>query len=117
MKRSVVMLSMALATLGLSCSAWAAQAGPLDPATVAAAKTPAQHEAIAKAYEAEAAELEKKAKSHKNLAQTYAQPGGKPWQSAQAKHCENVAASLKAAAEEDRAMAAEHRKMATTAGQ
>lgn len=117
MKRSVVMLSIALAALGLSCGAWAAKPSPLDPATVAAAKTPAQHEAIAKAYEAEAAELEAKAASHKDLAQTYSRFGNKPWQSAQAKHCDNVATSLKAAAEEDRALAAEHRKMAAAAGQ
>jgi hypothetical protein len=117
MKRSVVMLSMVLAMLGLSCGAWAAKANPLDPATIAAAKTPAQHEAIAKAYEAEAAALEKTAEMHKNMAQTYGQPGGKPWQAAQAKHCDNVTTSLKAAAEEERALAAEHHKMATTAGQ
>jgi hypothetical protein len=30
----------------------------------------------------EAAALEKKAKMHKNLSQTYGQPGGKPWQAA-----------------------------------
>lgn len=117
MKRSVVMLSVGLAALGLSCGAWASKANALDPATIAAAKTPAQHEAIAKAYEAEATELEKKAEMHKNLAQTYGQPGGKPWQGAQAKHCDSVATSLKAAAEEDRALAAEHHKIATTAGQ
>ncbi len=56
MKRSIVMLSVGLVALGLSSGAWASNA--LDPATVAAAKTPAQHEAIAKAYEAQGGKLE-----------------------------------------------------------
>lgn len=116
MRRSVVMLSIGLAVAGLASGAWASTSGPLDPAKVAAAHTPAEHEAIAKAYEAEAVQIEKMSSMHKNLSETYAQPGGKPWQGAQAKHCDSVAASLKAAAEEERALAAEHRKLAMEAG-
>src|SRR6266702_6628389 len=115
MKRSVMMLSASLAALGLSCGALTASAAVPDPATVAAAKTPADHEAIAKAYEKEATSLEKMAAMHKNLGETYGQPGGKPWQAAQAKHCDSVATSLKAAAQEERALAAEHRNMAKEA--
>jgi hypothetical protein len=54
---------------------------------------------------------------HKNLGETYAQPGGKPWQAGQAKHCKSVASDLAAAAKEERALAAEHHKMGTAPGQ
>lgn len=116
MKPLVVMLSASLAALALAGGAWAEHAHRLDPAWVGAAKTSAEHEAIAKAYEAEALGFEKTAGMHKNLAETYGAPGGKPWQAAQAKHCDSVSASLKTAAAEDRALAAEHRKIAKEVG-
>jgi len=117
MKPLIRMMSVGLAVLALSGGgAWAAGSNALDPAKIEAAKTPADHEAIAKAYEAQARSLEKMAEMHKNLSETYAQPGGKSWQAAQAKHCDSVAASLKSAAQEDRALATEHRKMAKEAG-
>jgi hypothetical protein len=115
MKPLVMMMSVSVAALALSVGAWAGDAHALDPAWVAAAKTPAEHEAVAKAYDAEALGFEKKAAMHKNLAETYGAPGGKPFQAAQAKHCDSVAASLTAAAQEDRALAAGHRKMAKEA--
>jgi hypothetical protein len=117
MKPLVVMMSASLAALALSTGAWAGDAHKLDPAWVGAAKTPAEHEAVAKAYDAEALGFEKKAAMHKNLAETYGAPGGKPWQAKQAKHCDSVATSLKTAAQEERALAAEHHKMAKEAGQ
>ena len=117
MKRSVVMMSVGIAVVGLSSGMLPANAAVPKAATISAAKSPADHEAIAKAYEAEAVSLEKMAAMHKNLGQTYGQPGGKPWQSAQAKHCDSVASDLEAAAKEERALAAEHHKMATAAGQ
>ena len=118
MKRFTIILSTSLAALALSGGVWAAgsTAPALDPAKIESAKTPADHEAIAKAYEAEALSIEKMAEMHKNLSQTYGQPGGKPWQAGQAKHCDSVATSLKAAAQEERALAAEHHKMAKEAG-
>jgi hypothetical protein len=117
MKTFAIILSTSLAALALSGGVWAAGSAALDPAKIEAAKPPADHEAIAKAYEAEALSIEKMAEMHKNLAQTYAQPGGKPWQAGQAKHCDSVATSLKTAAQEERALAAEHQKMAKEAGQ
>lgn len=116
MKTWVMMMSTCLAALTLSGGAWAGDAHRLDPAWIGAAKTTADHDAIAKAYDAEAVGFEKKAAMHKNLAETYGAPGGKPWQASQAKHCESVVASLNAAAQEDRALAAEHRTMAKDAG-
>jgi hypothetical protein len=116
MKPLVSLLSAGLAVLALSGGAWAGDSKALDPAKIEAAKTPAEHEAIAKAYEAQAVSMEKMAAMHKNLGETYGQPGGKPWQAAQAKHCDSVAASLKAAAQEEHALAAEHRNMAKEGG-
>jgi hypothetical protein len=116
MKRSVGMLSVGIAVVGL-LSGIAAMADVPDSVTISAAKTPADHEAIAKAYEAEAASLEKMAGMHKNLGETYSsQAGGKSLHVAQAKHCNSVASDLAAAAKEERALAAEHRKMAAAVG-
>jgi len=112
MKRLVMMLSVGLAAFGLSGGILTATADVPDPATISAAKTPADHEAIAQAYDEEAASLEKLAARHKDLGETYGQPGGKPWQPAMSKHCSSVATDLAAAAKNERALAAEHRKMA-----
>jgi len=115
MKRSVAVLSVSVAIVGLACGIPAIADMP-DVVTISAAKTPADHEAIAKAYESEAVSLEKMAVMHKNLGETYSsQAGGKAWHAAQAKHCASVASELAAAAKEERSLAAEHRQMATTA--
>jgi hypothetical protein len=45
-----------------------------------------------------------------------AQRGGKPWQAGQAKHCKGVATDLAAAAKKERALAAEHHKIAAETG-
>src|SRR3569832_2129748 len=76
MKSIVSMLSAGLVAVALSGSAWAADTDPLDTVKIQAAKTPADHEAIAKAYEAEAARLEKMAGMHKGLAETYSSQAG-----------------------------------------
>lgn len=115
MKRAVAMLSASITAVGVSCGIPAIADVP-NPATIAAAKSPSDHEAIAKAYEDEATSLEKLAAMHKNLGDTYAQPGGKPSQIGPAKHCKSVASELAAAAKEERALAAEHRKMAKASG-
>ncbi|MFL6603614.1 MAG: hypothetical protein ACJ8R9_20125 [Steroidobacteraceae bacterium] len=91
MKRSVSVLSVGIVVVGLSCGIPAIADVP-DPVTITAAKTPADHEAVAKAYESE---------------------GGKAWHAAQAKHCDKVGSELAAAAKEERALAAQHRKMAS----
>ena len=117
MKRFIMTSSAALAALALSFGAVSANAAVPSAAEIAAAKTPAQHEAIAKAYEAEAKSLEKLAARHESLAQTYGAPAGKPWEAAQAKHCAEVARDLKAAAREEKALAVAHRKLVhVTAG-
>ena len=117
MKPFAMILSTSLAAFALSGGVWAAGNAALDPAKIMAAKTPADHEAIAKAYEAEASKFEKTAEMHKNLAETYGQAGLKAQQAAQSKHCASVATSLTTAAQEERALAAAHHKMAKEAGQ
>jgi len=118
MKSSVKVLSVGIVATGLVLGALSASAAIPEPATVAAAKTAADHEAIAKSYEEEAAALDKVAAMHTNLGETYSkQGGGKGLQAAQAKHCDSVAVKLAAAAKEERALAAEHHKMAKSADQ
>src|SRR5262245_14522887 len=111
MRRSITILS--ITALGLSLGTLSATAAVPTPAAIAAAKTPAEHEAIAKAYESEARALEKMAAKHKDLGQTYgSQAGGKALQAGQARHCDSVATDLESAAKEERALAEEHHKMA-----
>jgi hypothetical protein len=113
MKSIVSILSAGLVAVAISGGAWAADTDPLDTVKIQAAKTPADHEAIAKVYEAEAVRFEKMAGMHKGLAETYSsQAGAKSWHAAQAKHCDTIAADLQAAAKESRELAAEHEKMA-----
>jgi len=83
-------------------------------AQIAAAKTPADHEAIAKAYDAEAAAAEAKAKAHEGMARTYRTGGGTPKASptVMVGHCDRLMKTYSAAAVEYRALAAEHRKLA-----
>ena len=83
-------------------------------AQIAAAKTPADHEAIAKAYDAEAAAAEAKAKAHQTMARTYRAGGGAPKASSASMvgHCDRLMKDYRAAAVEYRALAAEHRKLA-----
>jgi hypothetical protein len=84
-------------------------------AQIAAAKTPADHEAIAQAYDAEAAAADAKSKAHEGMARTYRAGGGAPKASSAAMtgHCDRLMKSYSSAAAEYRALAAEHRKLAT----
>lgn len=83
-------------------------------AQIAAAKTPADHEAIAKAYDAEAAAADAKAREHEGMARMYRAGGGTPKASSTAMvgHCDRLMKDYSAAAVEYRALAAEHRKLA-----
>ena len=71
MKRLVMMLSAGTVALMLSSGAWASGAEHVDSAQIAAAKTPADHEAIAKSYDAEAVAADAKATAHESMAKTY----------------------------------------------
>ena len=102
------------AALALCLTVPGVAAADVTEAQIAAAKTPADHEAIAKAYDAEAATATAKAKSHEEMGRMY-QVGGAPKANAPAMvgHCERLVKNYSAAAAEYRALAAEHRKFAT----
>ena len=85
----------------------------LDPARVVNAQSAADHESFAKAFEAAA--LEKKVAFHQNLADTYGTPGGKSVQASIARHCRELAAEYRAAAEGNRQLAMEQRALAQSA--
>jgi len=115
MNRLVTILSAGVAAVMLSGSAWAADAAMVTPAQIEAAKTPADHEAIAAAYDKEAAQLESMAKEHEAMAKSYraaaaGTKGSNP--TAMAAHCNKLMTQYKAAAQENRDLAAAHRQMA-----
>lgn len=79
---------------------------------VETAQTAADHEAVAKRLEAEAAQFDKDATQHERLAKQYrrgigAGPKGNP--GALAQHCDNLVKNLKASAKDAREMAQLHR--------
>jgi hypothetical protein len=90
---------------------------------IANANTPADHERIAKYYDAEAARYEADSKQHEDEASYYAghqhptAEGHSPnnYPQYMLNHCPQIAAKLKEAAQEARALAAGHREMAKTA--
>ncbi len=114
MKLATIAMSAMFVLGGFSLGTVAASATVPTPASVAAARTPADHEALAKAYYAEAKRIEAMAARHESLAKTYGAPGGKPWEAAQARHCRSVAADLYAAAKGVRKLAAAQLKAAKT---
>jgi len=117
MNRLVVMLGAGIAALALSGGAWAASHEVVTAAQIEAAKTPADHESIAAAYEQEAARLESKAAEHGAMADAYTNAGSKKGMNTAAMHahCAKLAKQYGEAAKENRALAAEHRKMAQAA--
>ena len=109
-----------IAAIGLALAApQAVLAQPTD-AEIEKAKTPADHEAIAKSYDAEAKALQEKAEIHKNQAKHYGTAtytkAGPVGSAAMESHCKKIAASYEAAAKDAEAMAAAHRAMAKSAG-
>ena len=101
----------AVFALGFAIPSVASEA--VTEAQIAAARTPADHEAIAKAYDAKALEAEADARGHEAMARTY-KTGGTPKgkSAAMVGHCERLTKSYQAAATEYHALAAEHRKLA-----
>jgi hypothetical protein len=115
MNRLITMLSAGVAAVMLSGSAWAADATMVTPAQIEAAKTSADHEAIAASYDNEAAQLEAMAKKHEGMARSYraaaaGAKGANP--AAMSAHCNKLITQYKAAAQENRDLAAAHRQMA-----
>lgn len=107
--------------LGFALSGVAAQAQVLKPAELkeltANAKTAAEHEKIAKHYDAKAAEYEATAKEHDELAAEYTKhPTGHdqkhPNMGLTASHCRTLAESSRKSATAAKEIAAMHRAMA-----
>jgi hypothetical protein len=81
---------------------------------VETAKTAADHEAIAKRFEDEAADLEKQVGEHERLAKRYHSGigvGPKTNAASLATHCDNFVKNLRASANDAREMARLHRDM------
>ena len=82
---------------------------------IAHAETKADHERIAQYFDAEAAKYAAEAKQHDELAAIYQKstPSAKPPGPSQTfNHCDALSKSLQKAADDARALAAEHREMA-----
>ena len=115
MNRTNLLAAMLLAAAPLlfsNVAAANASPGTLDPVTVTAAKTKADHEAIAAAYEAEAAAAEQKAQMHVEMAAKYREFGTKPPWSAMSSHCAQLKNQYLKTARLNRELAAEHHKLA-----
>ena len=91
-----------------------AQAEDVTEAQIAAARTPADHEAIAAKYDAEAQAADEMVANHEAMAKAYKAVGAKGTQS-MASHCNRLVAQYREAAKEYRALATEHRAMAKDA--
>jgi hypothetical protein len=86
-------------------------------AKIAAAKSAADHEAITAEFEQEAKDLEAKAALHADMAKHYGmEQYAHQRKPSLRKHCEDLSASLKKAAEQAREMAKLHHGLAQKAG-
>lgn len=111
-KRFLTVGLTALALMAIPAAYSAPESNPVSAAQIEAAKTPAEHEAIAKIFEDEAASLTKKSEMHGEMAKNFSLPGGKPFMAAQAKHCAALEKDYKAAAKQNLELAAIHHQMA-----
>ncbi len=89
-----------------------AQAANVTEAQIAAARTPADHEAIAAAYDAEAKAADEMAANHETMSRAYKSAGAKGGTQSMVSHCGRLVTQYRAAAQEYRALATEHRAMA-----
>ena len=93
----------------------AAQTFDLEKA-VTAAKTPADHEAIASYYDKEGTTAKAKATEHHKLMEAYRNLAGKG-QFKMEEHCQRLAQNYESIATENTALATAHRQMAQEAAQ
>ncbi|MBX3703096.1 MAG: hypothetical protein KF822_04930 [Steroidobacteraceae bacterium] len=109
------MLAGGIAALAMIGAASATPSDPVTQAQIEAARTPEQHEAIARAYDEEAAAMEKRAETHAKMAQTYRYAYGKGGRASMASHCGRLEKDFRNAAAAYRELAKEHRQMAAQA--
>jgi hypothetical protein len=108
---SVATLAIA-ALLSFEVSASGVPVARLDPVVIAAAKTKAEHEAIADAYDAEAVAAENKVKLHAEMSRSYRDFGTKPPWNAMSSHCRQLQEQYRSVAKLNRQLAGEHRGIA-----
>jgi len=118
MKRQMMLMVTCIVMLGTlfmpvyRASAEEVTDSNLDRA-IAAAKTSADHEAIASYYDKEAADAEAKAKLHHAMHHRYEDFKLKP--ADMAHHCDELAKYFERVADQDKSLAKEHREMAKKA--
>jgi hypothetical protein len=116
--RTGLLLASALATvLALATmQAWAADCSGID-VKISAAKTGADHEAIAACYDDMAKDAQAKADEHKQMAKAYSMAGigNQATKTHFHQHCEALIRSYEAEAKEYTALAKAHRDMAKQA--
>lgn len=117
MNTAKLTLASGLAAVMLASApvAYAASDNPVSVAQIEAAKTPAQHEAIAKIFEDEAASLTKKAEMHARMATRINPRAGNAFRVAQAEHCAALETAYKAAAKQNLDLAAIRHEMSKEA--
>lgn len=113
---SVVAIVLTIGVLGY-LPLGSAEEGKNIAQMITAAKTPADHEAIAAFYQEESANLKKEAEQHAGVAKKVAsEAGGQlPWASHHyewAEHCRKLADSLGQAAQEAQSLAKIHESIA-----
>jgi len=118
---STLATSVAAVGLFLSVSPLvvAAPAAEVTPVQITAAHTPADHEAIASQYDAEAAAAEAQATEHEAMVQSYKVAANGPkgeMAKSMVVHCEALVKEYRAAAANYKALAVDHRKMAAEVG-
>lgn len=106
------MLTGGISALALIGAAAAATGYVVTQAQIESASTPAEHEAIARSYDEEAAAAEKSADRHAKVAQTYRHAYGKGGRASMVSHCERLEKNYRDAAASYRELAKEHRQMA-----
>ncbi|HET9215908.1 MAG TPA: hypothetical protein VFR18_02960, partial [Terriglobia bacterium] len=116
--RNLVLVAMATTLMANVATAQILSKAELKK-LVAVANSPAEHERLAKHFDAKAAELEADAKDHDEMAVEYRKnPQGHdskhPMSPVTAAHCEYFAKEMRSAAAEARKLAADHRAMAKT---
>lgn len=113
MKRNTLLAILALTPLLISCAAMSPH--PMDmAAALQSAKTPADHQDLARHYEQVANEMQAKAEQHAELLAHYERERylyAKQWP-AMAEHCKNLIRFYEGAARENRQMAEIHRQVA-----
>ncbi len=117
MRSGILLMSALVAVLALpTMQARAADCSGLD-AKIGAAKTAADHDAIAACYDDMAKDAQAKADEHKKMAKAYSMAGigNQATKTHFHQHCEALIRSYEAEAKDYTAMATAHRQMAKSA--